>query len=377
MSKTLTFEQISHSFKLLCILLLASCSFKTAEGYIMPPENQLADTGRVEPAFKDGRFVNPFPQESVNHWNAMKAHFSEKGTTRPPKHLPADSVDIKKAFPTEQNGLHVTWLGHSSFLMQIDGVRVLIDPVFGNDVSPVPLLGIKRFQKKSPVSTKDLPFIDAFFSSRGHRDHLERKTIEELADNVGFFLTPLGVGGILREWGIDSTKIHEYNWWQEGAVKGLSGQTLKFACTPARHFSGRGLTDWNKTLWASWVFIGSEHKVFYSGDTSYGFHFRQIGHHFGPFDLTLIENGQYSVHWRYSHIMPEDGVKAHLELKGKYMLPVHWGSFNLSLHDWWEPVERASKEAESKGVKLLTPRVGQTLVIGENLLTDSWWKIFL
>jgi hypothetical protein len=127
----------------------------------MPPENQLADTGRVEPVFKDGRFVNPFPQENVSHWNAMKAHFSEKGTTRPAQPLPADSVDIKKAFPTEQNGLHVTWLGHSSFLMQIDGARVLIDPVFGNDVSPVPLLGIKRFQKKSPVSAEDLPFIDS------------------------------------------------------------------------------------------------------------------------------------------------------------------------------------------------------------------------
>jgi L-ascorbate metabolism protein UlaG (beta-lactamase superfamily) len=358
------------------MLLLASCSFKTAEGYIMPPENQLADTGRVEPVFKDGRFANPFPSEKVSHWNAMKAHFSEKGTTRPPQPLPADSVDIEKAFPDKQNGLHVTWLGHSSFLMQIDGVRVLIDPVFENNISPVPLLGIKRFQKKSPVSAEGLPFIDAVFISHSHRDHLERKTIEELADNVGFFLTPLGVGGILRDWGIDSAKVREYGWWQEGELKGLSGQTLKFACAPARHFSGRGLTDWNKTLWASWVFIGSEHKVFYSGDTSYGFHFRQIGHHFGPFDLTLIENGQYSVHWRYSHIMPEDGVKAHLELKGNYMLPVHWGSFNLSLHDWWEPVERASKEAESKGVKLLTPRIGQTLVIDENPLTNPWWRSF-
>jgi L-ascorbate metabolism protein UlaG (beta-lactamase superfamily) len=343
----------------------------------MPPENQLADTGRVEPIFKGGKFVNPFPSKNVSPWKAMKAHFTEKGITRPSKPLPSDSVDIKKAFPEDQKGLYVTWLGHSSFLMQIDGVRILIDPVFGNNISPVPLLGIKRFQEKNPANLEELPFIDAVFISHSHRDHLERKTIEEIAEKVGFFLTPLGVGGILREWGIDSAKIHEYNWWQEGAVKGLSGQVLKFVCAPARHFSGRSLTDFNKTLWASWVFIGSEHRVFYSGDTSYGIHFRQIGHHFGPFDLTIIENGQYSLNWPDSHIMPEDGVKAHLELKGNYMLPTHWGSFNLSLHDWWEPIERVSKEAQNKGVKLLTPRVGQTLVIGENVSTSSWWRGFV
>jgi L-ascorbate metabolism protein UlaG (beta-lactamase superfamily) len=261
--------------------------------------------------------------------------------------------------------------------MQIDGVRILIDPVFGNDVSPVPLLGVKRFQKKIPVSLEELPFIDAVFISHNHRDHLERETITELDSNVGFFLTPLGVGRILREWGIDSAKVREYNWWQEASIKGSSGQVLKFACAPARHFSGRGLTDWNKTLWASWVFIGSVHRVFYSGDTSYSFHFRQIGYHYGPFDLTLIENGQYSIHWPDSHIMPEDGVKANMELNGKYMLPVHWGSFNLSIHDWWEPIERASREAKKKGVKLLTPRVGQTLSIDENTITSPWWKSFI
>jgi L-ascorbate metabolism protein UlaG (beta-lactamase superfamily) len=283
-------------------------------------------------------------------------------------------VDIKKAFPEEQTGLYATWLGHSTFLMQIDGVRILLDPVFGNDVSPVPLLGVKRFQKKNPVCLEELPFIDAVFISHSHRDHLERRTITELAPSVGFFLVPLGVGGILREWGIDSSKVHEYNWWQEGSIKGLSGQILKFACTPSHHFSGRGLTDWNKTLWASWVFIGSKHRVFYSGDTAYGFHFKQIGNHYGPFDLTLIENGQYSIYWPDSHIMPENGIRAHLELNGKQMIPVHWGSFNLSIHDWWEPIERASKEAQEKGVKLLTPRVGQTLSIDENPQTSPWWR---
>jgi L-ascorbate metabolism protein UlaG (beta-lactamase superfamily) len=345
----------------------------------MLPENQLDSTGRMEPIFKDGKYANPFPSKPVNlnPWKAIKIHLNEKGITRPSQPLPTDSVDIKKAFPEEQTGLHVTWLGHSTFLIQIDGVRILIDPVFGKDVSPVPLFSVKRFQKEIPVSVEELPFMDAVFVSHNHRDHLERRTITELASNVGFFFVPLGVGNILLEWGLDSSQVREYNWWQEESIKGLSGQVLKFACTPARHFSGRSLTDWNKTLWASWVFIGSKHRIFYSGDTSYGFHFKQIGNHYGPFDLTFIENGQYSIYWPDSHIMPENGVKAHLELNGKQMIPMHWGSFNLSIHNWWEPIERVSKEAQEKGVKLLTPRIGQTLSIDENSLTSPWWESFI
>jgi len=339
----------------------------------MPNETE---TSRVEPIFKNGKYANPFPSTpiSMNPLKGIKIHLSEKGITRPSKPLPTDTVDVAKAYPEEQNGLYATWLGHSTFLMQIDGVRLLIDPVFSNNISPVPLIGVKRFQKEIPMRLEDLPFIDAVFISHNHRDHLERQTITELAEKVGFFIVPLGVAEILREWGIDSAKVREYSWWQEASIKGLSGQMLKFACTPARHFSGRSLTDWNRTLWASWVFIGSKHRIFYSGDGSYNFHFRQIGYHYGPFDLTLIENGQYSIHWPDSHIMPEEGVKANLELKGKYMLPVHWGSFNLSIHNWWEPIERVSKEAQEKGVKLLTPRIGQTLSVDENPQTSPWWK---
>ena len=337
---------------------------------------EMADTGRVKPVFKDGKFVNPFPAEKTNIKGAFKARFNNKAITSPPQYLPAEPVALAKAFPKEDEGLYVTWLGHSSFLMQIDGVRILIDPVLSNNISPVPLFGGRRFQKEAPVSAEELPFIDAVFISHNHYDHLDRRTIAKIEHKVGFFLAPLGVGAILREWGIDSAKVYEFTWWQEGILKGLSGKTLKFACTPARHFSLRSPFDRNKTLWASWVFMGSAHKVFYSGDTSYEIHFKQIGHHYGPFDLNLMENGQYSIYWPSSHLMPEDGVKAHIDLKGKYMLPVHWGSFNLSIHDWWEPVERVSKEALEKGVNLLTPRVGQTLSIDESPVTSAWWRKF-
>jgi len=356
------------------ILLLFFClSISAEEDIIM----QTSDTGRIQPIFKDGKYANRTPVVKVNNWTAFKSGLMNKTQTKPKEPLSFDSVIISKAFPENDSSLHITWLGHSSFLMQMDGVRILLDPVFSDNVSPVPLFGIRRFQKESPVNAEILPFIDVVFISHSHYDHLNRQTIHELKDKVGFFFTPPGVGDILRGWGIDPSKVREYEWWQEGVIKGLSGSALRFACTPAYHFSGRSPFDWNETLWASWVFMGATQRVYYSGDTGYDLHFKQIGHHYGPFDLVIMENGQYNVHWPSSHITPEDGVKAHLELKGKYLLPMHWATFSLSSHTWQEPGERISKEAAAKGVKLLTPRVGQTLSIGkEEPKTEAWWKTF-
>ncbi|MDR3002471.1 MAG: MBL fold metallo-hydrolase [Fibromonadaceae bacterium] len=362
------------------ITLLSLCSF--AFGEIMPIDEQFSDSGRVQPVFKDGEYSNPFTIDSsqiqprrkggVLNWLRPK----EK-VTKPKKTLPAQQVNIEQAFPKNQNGLHVTWLGHANVLMQIDGVRLLIDPVFVNNVSPVFFVRIKRFQKKAPVTIKELPFIDAVFISHDHYDHLNADAMLELEPKVGYFLMPTGVAQYFRKWGIEESKIREYAWWEEGAIQGASGQILRFACTPSRHFSKRSLFERNKTLWASWVFMGSTHRVFYSGDTGYGLHFKQIGHHYGPFDLTLMENGQYSVYWPYSHVTPEQGVQAHLDLRGKVMMPIHWGSFDLSIHDWWEPIERAVQAAESHGVPLLTPEIGQTLSISENPITKPWWRNYI
>jgi L-ascorbate metabolism protein UlaG (beta-lactamase superfamily) len=339
---------------------------------------EFSDTGRVKPVFKDGKYANPEPVDSsiipkmrrgIANWLRGRPENS-----RPAKPLPAQQVDMEQAFPESQSGLYVTWLGHSSLLAQIDGMRILLDPVFANNVSPVPLISVKRFQKAAPASVEELPFIDAVFISHEHYDHLNAEAIIALEPKTGYFLMPSGVGKHLRRWGIPDEKIREYTWWEEGTIQGLSGQTLRFACAPARHFSLRGFFERNSTLWASWVLIGNKHRLFYSGDTSYGIHFKQIGHHYGPFDLTIMENGQYNVNWPYSHIFPEQGVQAHLELKGKYMLPVHWGSFALSSHNWREPIERAVAAADSLGVSLLTPQVGQTLVIGKEAERVYWWR---
>jgi len=328
---------------------------------------QFSDTGRILPVFQDGKYSNPFPIDSSKvsqsrKINIFKLLFRTKSSnSKPDKLLPAQYADVKKAFPEKQNGLHITWLGHSSLLAQIDGVRILIDPVFTNEVSPVPLLrSVRRFQKEAPVSADELPFIDAVFISHDHYDHLSAETIIDLAPKVGYFLMPAGVGSRFKTWGIAPEKIREYTWWQEGTIQGKSSQTLRFVCTPARHRSGRSLFGGNTTLWASWVLIGSEHRLFYSGDTSYGLHFKQIGHHYGPFDVAIIENGQYNVMWPNSHLFPEEGVQANLDLHGKYMLPVHWGSFELSTHDWREPIERVTRAAKERGVLLLTPQIGET-----------------
>jgi L-ascorbate metabolism protein UlaG (beta-lactamase superfamily) len=320
----------------------------------------------------------------MNSWGAFTSQFGNKTITRPLQPLPVDAVDIAKALPEnqdglKQDGLYVTWLGHSSLLIQIDGIRVLIDPVFSNSIGPVPWLPSfqpKRFQP-APICASELPFIDAVFISHNHYDHLDKKTVLELASKVGFFLTPLKVGKILRNWGIETAKVHEYGWWQEGMIQGVSGKNLHFACTPARHFSNRALSDRDKTLWASWTFWGDTHSVFYSGDTGYCVHFRQVGNRYGPFDLTIMENGQYGVNWPDIHLMPEEAVQAHLDLRGKKMLPIHWGSFNLAGHNWWEPIERVSSEALRLGVDLLTPRIGQTLKIDDNITASAWWQYLL
>jgi L-ascorbate metabolism protein UlaG (beta-lactamase superfamily) len=260
--------------------------------------------------------------------------------------------------------------------MQIDGVRVLLDPVFTNNLSPVFFVPYKRYQKETPIKIKELPYVDAVFISHDNLDHLEKKAIKRLAKNVGVFIVPERVGNHLRKWGIKPEQIKEYSWWDEDELTSISGEKLTFVCTPARHRSGRGLNDRNRTLWSSWVFIGNTHRAFFSGDTGYAYHFTQIGNHYGPFDLSLLDCGQYNVDWSQSHLFPEQAVRAHLELKSKYFIPIHWGSFSISPHNWWEPPERASAEALKFDVKIFTPKFGHTLQINENMQTDEWWKEF-
>jgi L-ascorbate metabolism protein UlaG (beta-lactamase superfamily) len=205
--------------------------------------------------------------------------------------------------------------------------------------------------------------------SHDHYDHLDRETVLALAQSTALFLTPLGVGDRLIEWGIDASKVRQFDWWQGTEVDGM-----QFTATPAQHFSGRSLFDGNSTLWASWVIVDHDLRVFFSGDTGYFDGFQTIGERLGPFDLTLVETGAYDAQWPYVHMQPEETVQAHIDLRGRRLVPIHNGTFDLAMHRWQEPFERVTGLALARGVALSTPRMGERLDLGAPHRGELWWR---
>lgn len=282
--------------------------------------------------------------------------------------IPINYIDI--LLRPEGNTAKAIWFGHSTVLLEIEGKRLLLDPNFSEYPSPFPFIGGKRFSKAVPIELEQLLPVDIVLVSHDHYDHLDYKTIMQIKEKTGLFCVPAGVESRLKKWGIDQEKIKEFDWWQEAACAGLT-----LACTPARHFSGRSMFDRNKTLWCSWAIIGQEKKVFFSGDGGYGSHFRQIGKKYGPFNLTLMECGQYDERWAAIHMLPEQTVQAHLDIAGRLLLPIHWGAFSLAFHAWTEPVERALKAAEERQVRITTPRIGEAVVVdAADYPAAIWWR---
>ncbi len=259
-------------------------------------------------------------------------------------------------------------LGHSTLLMKIDGLWVLTDPVLSERASPVQWAGPKRFHP-SPISAEDLPFIDVVVISHDHYDHLDKNTIQTIQDKVGVFITPLKVGSHLRRWGVSHDNIIELDWWQTTTIKGV-----ELIATPSQHFSGRSLFDRDTTLWSSWVIIGNQRRIFFSGDSGYFSGFKEIGERYGPFDFTLIEAGAYNRLWQTIHMMPEESVKAHLDLRGKVMIPIHNGTFDLSMHAWHEPLSRVSDIAAKRDVQILTPIFGEQVLLDNPVANSGWWQ---
>jgi L-ascorbate metabolism protein UlaG (beta-lactamase superfamily) len=290
-----------------------------------------------------------------------------------PNRKPSGAIPIERLDPTgigKNKQARITWFGHSALLLELDGLIILLDPMLGRAPSPFPLFGGKRYSKKLPIEIDELPQIDAVFISHDHYDHLDYGSIKKLKDKVNHFFVPLGVGAHLERWGVVPGKISEHNWWDEVEYEGLA-----LTCTPARHFSGRNLTNRNSTLWCSWVIQGQAAKVYYGADSGYGPHFLEIGAKYGPFDLTLLECGQYDERWAAIHMMPEQTVQANLDVKGKLMIPIHWGAFTLSLHDWRDPAERVTKAARERNVQVSTPKIGEPLIIGApDYPTAAWWR---
>ncbi|MDG5472345.1 MBL fold metallo-hydrolase [Jeotgalibacillus sp. ET6] len=319
------------------------------------------------------KYKNQIPTNMNMGWKSLLSMVKDsvKGIAdqRPSKSISATSFKQDKTLPPSDVS-RVTWFGHSAFYMEIEGKRVLVDPMLGSRPSPFSWAGTKRYEREVPVKPEHFSEVDAIILSHDHYDHLDRDSIIQLQTKTKRFIVPLGVGKRLTKWGVSHEKITELGWWDE-----LQWEGLKLVCTPARHFSGRGLFDRNSTLWCSWVILGDETKIFYSGDSGYGPHFREIGESYGPFDLTLLECGQYDERWSAIHMRPEETVQAHLDVRGRVLIPVHWGAFTLAFHSWTDPVERVTKAAISHNIIISTPKMGESVLIqSENYPSFEWWR---
>ncbi|WP_327399826.1 MBL fold metallo-hydrolase [Streptomyces sp. NBC_01288] len=336
---------------------------------------------RRSPHFKDGVFQNPGGNTNVRPSGGTirgmgKSYLDKEQRARraPDGTLPVHATTLADLARPAATGLRLTWMGHSSVLAEIDGHRVLFDPVWGERCSPFPFAGPKRLHPV-PLPIAALGPVDVVVISHDHYDHLDMPTIKALADTDTLFAVPLGVGAHLEHWGVSPDRLRELDWHEETKVGGLT-----LTATPARHFCGRGLRNTQHTLWASWVVAGDEHRIYHSGDTGYFEGFKDIGAAHGPFDATMIQIGAYSEFWPDIHMTPEEGMRAHLDLQGGQphgvLLPIHWGTFNLALHPWAEPGEWTADEGEAAGQAVATPRPGEPFEPGGDLATDPWWRPF-
>jgi L-ascorbate metabolism protein UlaG (beta-lactamase superfamily) len=320
----------------------------------------------ASPQWNGKGFDNPQPL-----WNdvlgSIAAVTRKSDHTDPAAPVPVLFSDGSQLQALPASGLRVTWLGHSTILLEVDGVRVLTDPIFGERASPLTWAGPKRWYAP-PIPLTGLPPVDVVLLSHDHYDHLQLETFAQLRGWDTTFVAPLGVGAHLEYWGVPAERIVELDWWERTEVDGV-----ELVCTPARHASGRSLTDQNDTLWAGWAVRGPQHSVFFSGDTGMFDALSDIGERLGPFDLAMIEVGAYDRAWPDWHIGPEQAVAASQLVQGAAFLPIHWGLWNLSMHGWTEPVERVAVAAEKAGVRWASPRPGESFEPTVSLPTERWW----
>jgi len=325
------------------------------------------------PHYRDGQFHNPVETNMELGFTGFLKLISERIGGDNQDHIPQGEIVVQKMDaarlrPVQDTATVITWLGHSAFLIELDGKRLLLDPMLGERASPFSFMGPKRFSPL-PITAEELPRIDAVLISHDHYDHLDYGSIQKLNEKTGHFYVALGVGAHLERWGVPAGKITELDWWQEAAFEGL-----QFVATPSRHFSGRSLDDRMHTLWTSWVILGRKDRIYFSGDSGYFDGFKKIGQKYGPFDITLMECGQYNELWPSIHMKPEQTVQAHLDLKGKLLMPIHWGAFPLAMHSWTEPIERAAKEARLRHVAMATPQIGQAIILHRPVPNKPWWR---
>jgi L-ascorbate metabolism protein UlaG (beta-lactamase superfamily) len=331
---------------------------------------EIDTVAKRSPNYHDGVFSNLEPPSSTSLTRQQQFTLAREvigGSSSQHPSQPVPLVTPAAGLPVAD--LAVTWYGHSSALIEVDGYRVLADPVWSDRCSPSRAVGPHRLHPV-PTPLDALPAIDAVIISHDHYDHLDVDTVKQLARTQrSKFFVPLGIGAHLRAWHIPAERIVELDWNQSAELGELT-----LVCTPARHFSGRFLNR-NVTLWSSWALVGPRHRAFFGGDTGYTKSFTDIGADHGPFDLTLMPVGAYHPGWPDTHMNPEDAVRAHRDVSDTGLLvPIHWATFRLAPHPWFEPVERTLAAAAEEGVMVATPRPGQRVETGSASTLDPWWR---
>jgi L-ascorbate metabolism protein UlaG (beta-lactamase superfamily) len=354
------------------ILIIIGAALLFVNGKSFGSLPSIADLKKMQqlPYFRDGQIQNLSPTPSLTEgagfFGVLKEFlFNKSKQNIPPAPLPSIKTDLLQL---DRNKDILVWFGHSSYFMQMDGKRILVDPVFSGNASPLSFT-TKSFAGSDIYSVSDLPDIDYLFITHDHWDHLDYPTILQLKTKVKKIITGLGVSAHLIFWGFDRKNITEMEWdSQVNPEEGLSVNAVT-----ARHFSGRGLQI-NRSQWTSFILTTRDKRIFIGGDSGYGNHFAEIGKRFGPFDLAILEDGQYNKNWKYIHMMPEETVQAAIDLGAKKLLPVHWAKFSLSLHAWDEPIIRIKKEAALKNVCLLHPMIGEYVDLDAHQIFTSWWE---
>ena len=350
----------------LLLLFLGVAYLQARQALGHAPSGDRLTRMQASPNWREGSFFNELPQRQFVR-KTIDAYLNASEFAEPQSPLEVVAPDPRAFDLAPEEGLRVTWLGHSIALIEIDGQTVLTDPVWGPRTSPLSWLGPEAWYAPL-MALEDLPEIDAVLISHDHYDHLDFPTIEIMREWDTEFIVPLGVGAHLEHWGIPADRITELDWWQSHEVG-----DVRIVSTPARHASGRHFFDRDRTLWAGYALQGAEHRVFFSGDTGPFPEIPEIGERLGPFDVTMIEVGAYNQGWPDWHMGPEQAVQAHADLGGGVLLPIHWGLFNLSTHGWTEPIERVLVAAESLGVSALTLRPGESWQPGADATTNRWW----
>jgi L-ascorbate metabolism protein UlaG (beta-lactamase superfamily) len=321
---------------------------------------------------KGNKFVNTIPTEVAGYKNFIPIlwqYIINKAENTPKRQLGPFITDIATFKTPPETGLRITWVGHSSLLIEIDERTILTDPVWSARVSFSSFIGPKRFFP-APLPLHHLPKIDAVIISHDHYDHLDKNTIKYFAATETPFYCSLGIGKYLKKWGIQEFFIHEMDWGDSAMVD----HDCVITATPARHFSGRGITNRDQTLWSSFVIKGSKHNIFFGADSGWTDQFQEIGDTYGPFDLTMLEIGAYGDYWPDIHMGPINAGNAYLALRGKLMMPIHWGTFNLAPHAWYEPAERLNEYAFEKQLQLFMPQPGEPTDVTGKAYNSEWWK---